>query len=575
MKTICPELQSAIKKLSLGKILDALPQRISLAEKDDMPIEDFLLMVFVDEIERRRGAASARRADQAGLDPSMVMERWDKTAKVTFDRRVLQELCTLRFVAAHRNVVVLGPVGVGKTFLASALGHLACHASFRVRLLRADALLRMMRQSRLDNSRDALMTELCTIDLLIIDDFALEPMSREESRDVYQLFIERNARASTIVTSNRDTSDWLAVFDDALLAQSAVDRFKNNAYDLVVDGESYRDRLKPNVDNDGPPPAAPVTRPPPARRRTPAGDLAQTSEPPGPFGGLRGPRLDRDIVAKIASVVGPSPGPMIVAIGGPIRVASGTDEVAARRRHGDGELRVAQEGAPQGGGISPLMSNIYLHYVFDLWVQQWRKRHARGEVYVVRYADDVVLGFQHERDALAMRSAMAERLAKFGLELHPDKTRVLQFGRFARKDSERNGRVRPETFDFLGFTHIAGVSREGKFQLQRRTSRKKRAAKLSVLRRTIRQRMHEPPGEQHRWLCSVIRGHCNYYGVPTNYRALRSFRHVVEQAWHRQLQRRSQRARWTVDKTKRFEARYPLPAPHIVHPWPAQRFAGP
>jgi DNA replication protein DnaC len=268
MKTICPELQSAMKKLSLGKILDALPQRISLAEKDDMPLEDFLLMVFVDEIERRRGAASARRADQAGLDPSMVMERWDKTAKVTFDRRVLQELCTLRFVAAHRNVVVLGPVGVGKTFLASALGHLACHASFRVRLLRADSLLRMMRQSRLDNSRDALMTELCTIDLLIIDDFALEPMSREESRDVYQLFIERNARASTIVTSNRDTSDWLAVFDDALLAQSAVDRFKNNAYDLVVDGESYRDRLKPNVDNDGPPPAAPVTRPPPARRRT-------------------------------------------------------------------------------------------------------------------------------------------------------------------------------------------------------------------------------------------------------------------------------------------------------------------
>jgi DNA replication protein DnaC len=268
MKPISAELQSAMKKLSLGKILDALPQRLSLAEKDDMPIEDFLLMVFVDEIERRRSAASARRADQAGLDPSMVMERWDKTAKVTFDRRVLQELCTLRFVAAHRNVVVLGPVGVGKTFLASALGHLACHASFRVRLLRADALLRMMRQSRLDNSRDALMTELCTIDLLIIDDFALEPMSREESRDVYQLFIERNARASTIVTSNRDTSDWLAVFDDALLAQSAVDRFKNNAYDLVVDGESYRDRLKPNIDNDGPPPTAPVTRPPPARRRT-------------------------------------------------------------------------------------------------------------------------------------------------------------------------------------------------------------------------------------------------------------------------------------------------------------------
>jgi DNA replication protein DnaC len=267
MKTISPELQRAMKKLSLGKILEALAQRIALAEKDSMPFEDFLLMIFLDEIERRRGTAAARRADQAGLDPTMVMERWDKSAKVTFDRRVLQELCTLRFIATHRNVVVLGPVGVGKTFLASALGHLACHASFRVRLLRADALLRLLRQSRLDNSRDALMTELCTVDLLIVDDFALEPMSRDESRDVYQLFVERNARSSTIVTSNRDTSDWLAVFDDAMLAQSAVDRFKNNAYDLVVDGESYRARLKPNVENDGPPPAAPVTRPPPTRRR--------------------------------------------------------------------------------------------------------------------------------------------------------------------------------------------------------------------------------------------------------------------------------------------------------------------
>lgn len=267
MRTISPDLRSVMKKLSLGKILDALSERIVLAEKDQMPYEDFLLMLFADEVERRRGAAAARRADQAGLDPTMVMERWDKTAKVTFDRRLVQELCTLRFLAAHRNVVILGPVGVGKTFLACALGHVACHASFHVRLVRADALLRSLRQSRLDNSRDALMTELCTIDLLIVDDFALEPMSREESRDVYQLFVERNARASTIVTSNRDTSDWLAVFDDALLAQSAVDRFKNNAYDLVVDGESYRARLKPNVENDGPPPAAPVTRPPPKRRR--------------------------------------------------------------------------------------------------------------------------------------------------------------------------------------------------------------------------------------------------------------------------------------------------------------------
>jgi hypothetical protein len=186
------------------------------------------------------------------------------------------------------------------------------------------------------------------------------------------------------------------------------------------------------------------------------------------------------------------------------------------------------------------MSNVYLHYAFDLWVQQWRKRYAHGEVYVVRYADDIVLGFQKEQDARAMRMAMAERLAKFGLELHPDKTRVLRFGRFARRDGERDGRVKPETFDFLGFTHIAGQARDGKFKLIRRTSRKKRTAKLQVLRAEIRRRRHESPAETHRWLCSVIRGHVNYYGVPTNYPAMMSFRSHVEQQWHRQLQRRSQ-----------------------------------
>lgn len=270
MKTITPELQSAMKRLRLGQLLDTLPDRIALAEKQDIPLEDFLLMLFSDEIDRRQSTAAARRAHEAGLDPTMVIERWDKTAKVTFDRRILHELCTLRFLDAHRNVVILGPVGVGKTFLASALGHLACRSGFRVRLARADALLRLLRQSRLDNSREQLMTELCTIDLLIVDDFALEPMTRDESRDVYQLFVERNARTSTIVTSNRDTADWLAVFDDALLAQSAIDRFKNNAYDLVVDGESYRARLKPNVDNDGPPPAAPVVKRAASRRRSSA-----------------------------------------------------------------------------------------------------------------------------------------------------------------------------------------------------------------------------------------------------------------------------------------------------------------
>lgn len=266
-KSLSTELRSAMKRLRLGKILDTLAERIVMAEKEKVPIEDFLLMIFVDEIGRRDTSASSRRADEAGLDPDMVLERWDKSSKVTYDKRVFNELCSLRFVEAHRNVVILGPVGVGKTFLASALGQLACRGGFQARFCRADALLRLLRQSRLDNSREAVMTALCTVDLLVIDDFALEPMSREESRDFYQLLIERNARASTVVTSNRDTADWLAVFDDPLLAQSAVDRFKNNAYDLVIDGESYRPRLKPVVEKEIPPPAAPVTKQVQLRRK--------------------------------------------------------------------------------------------------------------------------------------------------------------------------------------------------------------------------------------------------------------------------------------------------------------------
>ena len=239
------------------------------------------------------------------------------------------------------------------------------------------------------------------------------------------------------------------------------------------------------------------------------------------------------------------------------------------------ELREVTEGAPQGGGISPLLSNVFLHYAFDLWVQQWRKRQGHGEVYVVRYADDIVFGFQSERDAREMRKAMAERLASFGLQLHPEKTRILRFGRYARKDCQRDGRTRPATFDFLGFTHIATESRVGRFMLMRRTSRKKRAAKMAMLREQMRRRRHEPPAKQHRWLCSVVRGHYNYYGVPTNHRALAACHRAVQQCWYRELQRRDQRSRWSVSKYKHFDTRYPLPAPRVVHPWPNQRFAAP
>jgi DNA replication protein DnaC len=266
-KTLSPELVRAMKELRLGQILPTLADRIALAEKDDLPIQDFLLGVFTDEVERRRDASTTRRAHDAGLADDMVFERWDKTAKVTYDRRVLQELVSLRFVEAQRNVIVLGPVGVGKTFIANALGHVACRSGFNVKMLRGDDLLRLLRESRLDNSREVVLTELCTIDLLIIDDFAIESMTRDESRDIYQLFIERTGKTSTIITSNRDTDEWLAVFDEPIRGQGAVDRFKNNAYDLVVDGESYRPRLKPSIDKDGPPPAAPVTKPKPLLRR--------------------------------------------------------------------------------------------------------------------------------------------------------------------------------------------------------------------------------------------------------------------------------------------------------------------
>jgi DNA replication protein DnaC len=266
--TIDPELRVAFKKLKLGRLLDTLPERLTLARKSKMAYEELLLLLLRDEIDRRDSTATARRARAAGLDPDMVIERWDDGAKVTFDRRILDELACLRFIESRRNVVILGPVGVGKTFLATALGHIACRHRFQVLLTRADDMLRRLKQSRLDNSRDALMVELSTIDLLIIDDFALEPMTRDESRDIYQLFVERNGRAATIVTSNRDTSEWIAAFDDVLLAQSAVDRFANNAYDLVVEGESYRPRLKPSVTGAEPPPLVPITKPDrPIRKR--------------------------------------------------------------------------------------------------------------------------------------------------------------------------------------------------------------------------------------------------------------------------------------------------------------------
>jgi DNA replication protein DnaC len=247
-RALSPDLVAARTRLRLGRVLDTLVARLTLAETHAMAFEDMLLMVLTAEVSRRDSSAAELRARDAGRDPAMRLEAWDKRTAVACDTRVLNELASLRFLDAHQHVVVLGPVGVGKTFRAQALGHLACRDGYRVRFVRADAMLRRLRQSRLDNSRDAERTALTTVDLLIVDDFALEPMSKEERKDVYQLFLERTGRGSMILTSNRDTAEWRARFDDVLLAQSAVDRFKNTAYDFAIDGESYRPRQKPTLE---------------------------------------------------------------------------------------------------------------------------------------------------------------------------------------------------------------------------------------------------------------------------------------------------------------------------------------
>jgi group II intron reverse transcriptase/maturase len=235
----------------------------------------------------------------------------------------------------------------------------------------------------------------------------------------------------------------------------------------------------------------------------------------------------------------------------------------------DGERKDTEEGTPQGGVVSPLLANIHLHYVFDLWAQHWR-RQANGEVIVVRYADDIVVGFQKEADARRFWVDLAERFAKFGLELHPEKTRLLSFGRRAAARGRRNGRGKPETFDFLGFTHICGRSRKGRFQLLRRTSRKRVQRKLSEVKAELRRRLHRPVPEVGRWLRSVVQGHVNYYGVPLNYAALSSFRYQVIWRWRRALSRRSQKGRVTWARVLRL-AKLWLPPVRITHAYPSER----
>ena len=239
----------------------------------------------------------------------------------------------------------------------------------------------------------------------------------------------------------------------------------------------------------------------------------------------------------------------------------------------DGQWSKTDVGTPQGAVISPLLANVYLHYVLDLWIEDWRKRTARGTVIIVRYADDFILGFSSEIEAKLCLEALRERLAKFGLELHPDKTRLIEFGRKAAQNRKDRGEKPPETFDFLGFTHICGKTRKGQFTVQRRTSHKKLQAKLKDLTEKLWKLIHQDIAETGAWLASVYQGWCQYYAVPGNYDCLNKFQRALHAIWLRTLQRRSQRGRRLRWKQFRAICYSWLPTPRILHPYPEDRFA--
>src|SRR3989441_201593 len=237
----------------------------------------------------------------------------------------------------------------------------------------------------------------------------------------------------------------------------------------------------------------------------------------------------------------------------------------------DGRRTQAEEGTPQGGSASPWLANVYLHYVFDLWAQSWRRKHACGDLIIVRFADDVVVGFQTKADAVRFWAELIERMRKFSLELHPEKTRLLEFRPFATENWKKRGEGKPETFNFLGFTHICGKKRgNGRFTVLRQTIRKRLQAKLSEVKAELKRRMHDPIPEVGQWLRSVVGGHIRYYGVPTNRAALYTFRFQVGRLWHRTLLRRSQNARVLWDRMRRLIDRW-LPPARTCHPYPLRR----
>lgn len=264
---ISPELKALLRRVKLGRALDTLPERLALASSRGLAHAEFLELLLADEVTRRDTTSATLRARSAGLDPTMTLESWDASSEVSYDHHVLDELASLRFIDAAHNVMIMGPVGVGKTFLATALGHAAIRRRYTVHFERCDRLLKRLKASRLDNSHDAEIRKLLRVDVLILDDFALQALDSADTADIYELIVERHRHAPTITTSNREPIEWLGLMADPLLAQSAIDRLQSAAHELVLDGPSYRRRQKPGHDHPDPDKTTATTAAAPRRRR--------------------------------------------------------------------------------------------------------------------------------------------------------------------------------------------------------------------------------------------------------------------------------------------------------------------